>query len=121
MGIRQLSEEFKVLGQIGGGILEGCQDEDLLLVGNSFPRRLDGVQVDVLYRGRVNLERGVVVKDDGRLRVRVPSCVLVLRHVYRRLRGSPAVEAKKKPIVSRQGGRGCASGAITSVFLMPSY
>ena len=117
--IRELGEQLKVLGEVGGSVLEGRDDEDFLLIDDGLAGGLDGVEVDVLDRFRVDLERCVVVENDGRLHVRIPSRVLVLRHVYRRRRRSPAVEAVACQQVARNResssrvGRGSGRALLT--------
>lgn len=91
--IGQLGQQVKVLGQVLGGVLEGRQDEDSLFVGNGLCGGGDGIQIDIVNGGRVELDRGVVVIENGCLQVTVPSGVLIRRHVHWRLGRSPAVEA----------------------------
>lgn len=80
--VGELSKELKILGQIGGGILQRAHDKNSFLVDDSFASRLDTVEVDVLDRGRVDLEGFVVIEDQGSLHMSVPSSVLVLTHFH---------------------------------------
>lgn len=47
MGVCELGDQLKVLGQVSCGILEGREDKDSLLIVDGVCGGLDGVQVDV--------------------------------------------------------------------------
>lgn len=93
MRVGELGEELKISLQVLRSILEGGHNKNLLLVDGSFLGRLDGVKVNVLNRGCVDLQRGMMVVQDRRLHVRAPSGKLILGHIHGCLRRSPAVEA----------------------------
>lgn len=72
MGVGELHEEIKVLGEVESRIPHRRKDQNTLLVLDGILGRLDGVEVDLLDCGGIDNDGGVVVKDDGCLLVRVP-------------------------------------------------
>lgn len=62
--IGQLRQQIKVLLNVWCRISERSQDEHMLLIGERFRRRGDGIEVNVLYAGAVDLNGFVVVEDD---------------------------------------------------------
>lgn len=82
VGVGKLGDQLKVLGEIPGGILEGGEDQDALLVGDGLGGRLDGVEVDVGDGGRVDFDRSMVVEDNRGMKVSTPSLLLVKGHLH---------------------------------------
>lgn len=80
--VRELGDQLKVLGEVRAGILERGEDKDAFLVVDGVGRRLDGVQVDVLDRGRVYLYWVVRIVHDGSAKVRRPGRLLIEGHLH---------------------------------------
>lgn len=95
MRIGQLGKKLKVGGQVWGGILQRGKDKNSLAIFNGFGCRVNGVEVDMLYRRGIDLDGPVVVEDDWRLEMAIPGRLLVGRHIHRRLCRTPAIEARK--------------------------
>lgn len=93
VGVGKLGNQLEVFGQVRGGVLERGKDQDALLVVDGLAGGLDGVEVDVLDGGVVDLQGLVVVEDDGGLEVASPRSLLIERHLHGGFRGAPAVEA----------------------------
>jgi len=80
--VRKLGDQLKILGEVPAGILERGENEDAFLVVDGVGSRLDGVQVDVLDRGRVYLYWVVRIVHDGGTKVRRPGGLFVERHLH---------------------------------------
>lgn len=72
VGVRELGEKLKILGEVTRGVLERGEDEDSFFVLHGLGGGLDRVQVDMLDRGGFDFKRGVVVEHDGGTEVRRP-------------------------------------------------
>lgn len=70
--VAQLGKQLEVLGQVRRCILQRGQDEYPLLVLECLLGRLDGVEVDTLDGGGVDLYRRMMIEDDGSLEVLMP-------------------------------------------------
>ena len=95
MRVAEEGEEVEVLLEEGGGVAEGCDDEDAFSICECSWSGGDDVEVDVLDGGCVYLYGLVVVEDDGGLEVRVPDGLFVGGELDGGFRGSPAVEPGK--------------------------
>lgn len=93
VGVGELGEEVEVLFDVGRGVAERGEDEDALFVDQRLGGGVDGVEVDALDGGAVDLDRGVVVEDDGRLEVAGPLCLFGCRHLHGRFCRAKAVES----------------------------
>jgi hypothetical protein len=89
MGVGELREKIKVLQDVRCTVSQGGEDEDSLLVFECVFCGLDGIEVDVLYRTRIDLDRGVVIEYDGCMKMCVPPRVLVRCHFHWRFCGAP--------------------------------
>ena len=105
--VGQLGNQLKVLGEVGSGVFEGCEKKDMLLVVESMARGLDRVEVDVFYGRGVDLYRGVVVENDGGLKVGVPGLLFIQTHIHWGFRRAPAIET--------EGRRGSRKGTHVSL------
>lgn len=70
--VGQLRNEVKVVVDVGGGVAQGGEQQDALLVVNGLSGALYGVQVDAVDGAVVDLDGGVVVEDDGGLQAAGP-------------------------------------------------
>lgn len=83
--VGKLHKELKVLVKVPGGIAKWRQDEHLLLPLLGRLGRLDIVQVVDVPVGRIDLDRGMVIEEDGGRLILMPCVVFVLCNVERRL------------------------------------
>lgn len=72
MRVGELGNKLKVVGEEWRGVLERGENEDSFVVDDGILSRFDGVQVDVLDRGRFDLEGTMMIEDDGCLQMTVP-------------------------------------------------
>lgn len=76
MRIGELRNQIKVVVDVGSGVAKGSEQQDALLIGDTFGSALDGVQIDVLDGANIDFDRGMVVEEYGSL-VRAPEHLLV--------------------------------------------
>ena len=79
----------------------------MFLIVESMARGLDRVEVDVFYGRGVDLYRGVVVENDGGLKVGVPGLLFIQTHIHWGFRRAPAIET--------EGRRGSRKGTHVSL------
>lgn len=96
MGVGELGNELEIVGEEGSSILQRRQDEYALVPDEGLVARGYGVQVDVLDRGRFDLERLMVVEDDGCLHVSIPYSMFVRRHLHGGLIRTPAANTRTR-------------------------
>lgn len=93
VGVGELGEKVEVLLDVGRGVAERGEDEDLLFVDDGFHGRLDEVEVDVLDGRAVDLYGLMVVEEDGRLKMARPERLFIGAHLHGRLCWPEAVES----------------------------
>lgn len=67
VGVGQLRNEIEVVVDVGSGVAQRSEKEYALLVVDGLSRALYGIKVDTADGGVVDLDRSVVVEDDGGL------------------------------------------------------
>lgn len=82
--ICELGEEVEVVWDVGSGVFERGEDEDVLFFDKGVVGGDDGVEVDVGDGFGVDLNGFVVVEDDGSLDMGVLVGVFIFGYVYGR-------------------------------------
>lgn len=67
VGVCQLRNEIEVVVDVRSGVAQRGEEEYALLVVDGLSRALYGIKVDTADGGVVDLDRSVVVEDDGGL------------------------------------------------------
>lgn len=92
MGIGQLGQEVEIFDEVGGGIAQGGEDEDALFVAEGSGGGRNGVEVNTLDGGRVDLVGLMMVEEDRGLEMLVPGDHFVIAHFDGRFGRAKAVE-----------------------------
>lgn len=88
----QLRDQVEIIVDVGSGIAQRSEKENALLVVNGLSCALDGIEIDAVDGGVVDLDGGVVVEDDGCLQAPRPQHLLVRCHLHWRFGGTETVE-----------------------------